>query len=142
MNFTEAIIATFAFIFGGTQQTDTSEITVNMDNISNEGPIIIALFENDEGFPKEMGKAHKVATIKEYDESLTYTFEGVPHGEYAISIFQDENENGELDSNFIGFPKEPVGATNMTGLGKPSFGKCKFRLDSNGQNFDMVFFKD
>jgi uncharacterized protein (DUF2141 family) len=41
----------------------------------------------------------------------------------AISAFQDENSNGKLDRNFMGMPKEGVGASIDA---KGSFGPPKF----------------
>jgi len=33
-------------------------------------------------------------------------------GKYAVSVFHDENSNGKLDTNFLGIPREGVGASN------------------------------
>ena len=41
---------------------------------------------------------------KEIDRhSITYTFDDLKEGIYAVSIFHDENDNGKLDANFMGF---------------------------------------
>ena len=45
------------------------------------------------------------------------------HG-YAIRYFHDENNNDELDTNFIGIPKEGFGFSNDA-FGK--FGPKKFK---------------
>ena len=36
----------------------------------------------------------------------------VPAGTYAVAVYQDVNDNGKLDSNFIRIPKEPYGFSN------------------------------
>ena len=58
-------------------------------------------------------------------------FEKVPPGTYAISVFHDANENGKLDSNFAGIPKEGFGFSNnaMGMFGPPSFGEAKFAFE-------------
>ena len=33
-------------------------------------------------------------------------FADLPPGRFAVAVFHDENENDELDVNFIGIPKE------------------------------------
>jgi uncharacterized protein (DUF2141 family) len=49
----------------------------------------------------------------------------MPHGTYAVSIFQDTNGNGKLDQNFLGIPREPFGfGNNYKPLGKPDFEKA------------------
>ncbi|WP_367393157.1 DUF2141 domain-containing protein [Lewinella sp. LCG006] len=36
-----------------------------------------------------------------------------------MAVFHDENSNGEIDRNFAGMQKASVGASNMTGFGRP-----------------------
>lgn len=49
---------------------------------------------------------------------------------YATSVFHDENSNGELDTNFMGIPREGVGASNGAKghLGPPKFDAAAFRF--------------
>ena len=37
------------------------------------------------------------------------TLKDIPAGNWAVLAYQDENENNELDRNFIGIPKESYG---------------------------------
>ena len=55
--------------------------------------------------------------------AVTVSVPGVPAGTWAVLAFQDENENGELDRNFIGIPKENYGfSRDARGkFGPPSF---------------------
>jgi uncharacterized protein (DUF2141 family) len=55
-------------------------------------------------------------------------FSGIPKGTYGISAFHDENENGKLDTNFVGMPTEDYCASrNARGtFGPPSFEDAKF----------------
>lgn len=43
----------------------------------------------------------------------------LPEGEYAFCIYQDANNDGELNSNKIGIPKEPFGFSNYEGKTPP-----------------------
>ena len=47
----------------------------------------------------------------------------VPAGTWAVLAYQDENENGELDRNFIGIPKENYGFSRdaASRFGPPDF---------------------
>jgi len=51
------------------------------------------------------------------------TLKDVPAGTWAVLAYQDENENNELDRNFIGIPKENYGfSRNARGkFGPPGF---------------------
>lgn len=56
----------------------------------------------------------------------------LPAGEYAIAVFQDLNANGDLDKNFIGYPKEPFGFSRnfVPRISKPSWEDASFKLES------------
>ena len=58
----------------------------------------------------------------------------LPPGTYALALIHDENGNGKVDTNWIGMPKEGVGASNnATGtLGPPSWRDAKFELQAGG----------
>jgi uncharacterized protein (DUF2141 family) len=57
-------------------------------------------------------------------------FLGVAPGTYAVSVFHDENSNGKLDTNFMGIPREGVGASNDAKghLGPPKFDAASFHF--------------
>jgi uncharacterized protein (DUF2141 family) len=104
-------------------------LSVEVTNIKNtSGNIMIGLFDTEETFLK---KAVIGQTTKARDEKIVVTFKNVPKGEYAISVIHDENENGELDSNMFGIPKEgfAFGNNAMGTFGPPSFDKAKVNLD-------------
>ena len=66
-------------------------------------------------------------------EIMTLRIEGVPHGRYAFIVYQDVNDNDEIDSNFIGYPKEPFGFSNNPRIrfGPPGFRKTSFEVTGN-----------
>ncbi len=66
-------------------------------------------------------------------EIMTLRFEGVPPGRYAFMIYQDVNDNDKIDSNFIGYPKEPFGFSNNPPIrfGPPGFKKASFEVTGN-----------
>ena len=90
---------------------------------SNDGEVHCALYSSADGFPDGFAKAAKTTTAKITNEQAVCEFSAVVPGDYAISAFQDENSNGRLDRNFMGMPKEGVGASNDA---KGSFGPPKF----------------
>jgi len=67
------------------------------------------------------------------DSWVSFKLESLPSGDYAIVIFQDLNGNKDLDTNFIGIPKEPYGFSNnpSTRFGPPSFEGASFKVGSN-----------
>lgn len=134
------LITVLAIILMGFTIPDSGDIIVNLSEIeSKEGEIVFMLFAEEEGFPREPSKAFKRGVVTDFNTSASYTFKKVPYGVYAVSVFQDKDKDGEIKSNFIGMPKEPVGASNMTKMGKPSFNKCSFELNGENKELNMKF---
>ena len=61
------------------------------------------------------------------------SFDSIYPGKYAIQFYHDENQNGKLDMNLIGIPKESYGSSNDVKpvLGPPKFEKMLFNLTEN-----------
>jgi uncharacterized protein (DUF2141 family) len=95
---------------------------------SNDGEVHCSLFNSADGFPGDSAKAAKTTKSKIENDQAACTFSGAAPGDYAVSVFQDENGNGKLDTNFIGMPKEGVGASNDAAgrFGPPKFDDARF----------------
>ena len=102
------------------QAQNNIKVTITGFN-NNEGKAMVGLYDSEETFLKKEYKAIKT-DIK--SNQATVEFTNVPDGNYAISMFHDENENGELDM-FMGFyPKEPYACSNNA---KGMFGPPKWK---------------
>lgn len=108
----------------------TTSLEVKVTNIkSQKGFIRVGLFTNEKDFLKNasMGKV-----VKPEGGEITVVFENLMPGDYALSVVHDENENGELDTNALGIPKEgfAFGNNEMGAFGPPSFEKAKMKIDA------------
>jgi uncharacterized protein (DUF2141 family) len=88
---------------------------------SDTGQAMVALFDDAEDYPMRGQIADRSARVVDGQASVTFT--DLAPGDYAISVFHDVNDNGELDTGFMGIPKEPIGASNDA---KGRFGPPKF----------------
>ena len=79
---------------------------------NSNGQIICALYSSPDGFPKRSEKALAHVNSSISDKQAVCEFSGIAPGTYAVSVFHDENSNGKLDTNFMGIPREGVGASN------------------------------
>jgi uncharacterized protein (DUF2141 family) len=95
---------------------------------SNAGEVDCALFGSADGFPDDSSKAGKTTRSKIEKGEAVCMFADVAPGDYAVSVFHDENSNGKLDRNFMGMPKEGVGASNDAAghFGPPKFDDARF----------------
>ena len=123
-------------------QKASLEVHIPKIKAKGEGQIILMLFSTEDGFPAEVSKAAYTAEITEFTDQMTHVFEDLPYGTYAVSAFQDKNKNGEADRNFLGFPKEPVGASNKTSFGRPSYVKCSFKLNQTEKRIELTFLNE
>lgn len=110
------------------QEIKGKEITVKIENLeSNKGQVYISLFNTEASF---LNKGYKsdISDIK--NNGCTITFKNVPKGVYAISFFHDENENKQMDTNFLGIPKEDYGCSNNARgfMGLPKWEDAKFEI--------------
>jgi uncharacterized protein (DUF2141 family) len=106
-------------------------LEVTVENIrTTSGNIRVGLFDSE---PEFLKKAIIGKVIKATADKVTVVFENIKPGEYGLSVFHDENENGELDSNAIGLPKEgfAFGNNAMGMFGPPSFEKAKVTVSKD-----------
>ena len=105
---------------------------------SNEGKVIIALFDSAEGFEKE-GAFVRSAFVEPENRGAVWTFGDLPFGEYAVRLFHDENGNEKLDTNWVGIPKERYGFSNDARgkFGPPDYEAAKFDFDSDGMTLQV-----
>ncbi len=67
--------------------------------------------------------------------SCIFTFHNLKEGTYAIRYFHDENSNKELDTGFLGIPKEGIGFSNDAygKFGPKDFEEWLFDVKGNTQ---------
>ena len=108
-------------------------LEVNILNIQNiKGKIYIGVYDKKEGFGI-LNKQYIGVIQKITNDTLKYTFVNISSGTYAISVFQDENENDILDKNFFGKPTEAYGFSNNIRhtFSSATFDESKFQLNNN-----------
>lgn len=124
---------------GVAQEQGDLKVFIKDKKKRTQGTANIMLFKTADGFPADPQKAAYRGQIKNITERSFHTFKDIPYGKYAVAIFLDENKNGKVDRNLIGMPKEPVGAANMTKLGKPRFSKSQIEVKDSEQEITIQF---
>ncbi len=99
-------------------------LTVEFEQLRNSnGKLLLELNnENEEvvkGFSEEISDNKCVIIIKDLEP-----------GKYAFKYFHDENNDEEINTNFMGIPKEGYGFSNNAKgtFGPPSFEKMLFEI--------------
>ena len=98
-----------------------SDLTINVEGIAqSQGSIMLGLF--DEATYDGDGAVNGANLTVEGD-SVTVTFEGLEPGEYAVRLYHDVNDDGEMNTNPFGMPTEPYAFSNDA---KGRFGPAKW----------------
>jgi uncharacterized protein (DUF2141 family) len=93
----------------------------------NDGKIYVKIYSNEKDYKRDL--PYISFTLESASKNITHSFD-IPEGEYLIALFQDTNNNGVLDTNFLNFPKEPVGLSNYSGGIPGGFNKQKILINS------------
>lgn len=109
------------------------KLTVAVSGLkSNSGTVKVGLYNSEGTFLKTI---YKSLASKITNEKATVTFDNLPEGEYAISTYHDENNNGKLDKNMMGIPSEDYAASNNAKgfMGPPSYKDAKFVINKDSK---------
>lgn len=108
-------------------QEEGHSIEVNILRIDNEkGQMLIGLYDSEDSWLQKPAKGIFGSII---DGKSRATFVNVPDGTYAISVFHDEDNDGELDT-LLGIPTEDTGTSNdaPARFGPPKWEDAKFKV--------------
>lgn len=102
------------------------------DVASSDGYIAVGVYTDAESFLQQ-GKEFTGVFAKVEQGTTRIVLSDLPDDIYAISIFHDKNGNKEMDTNFFGIPKEPLGFSigKLKTFGPPSFEECSFDLKAD-----------
>ena len=130
----QKVLMTYALLLTGVlcaQEKESHTVTVTISGMNaDRGNVYVGLYNSEDTF---LERPYKGAIAKITDKKATATFKGIVKGEYAVSVFHDENSNEKMDTNFIGIPKEPTGCSNGAKgfMGPPKYKNAKFKVITN-----------
>jgi len=103
---------------------------IEINNVTvNGGSVYVAVYSNENDYKNETAFASFI--LQPDNTTLTHSLD-LPEGEYAVSVFQDKNGDGKLNSGIFGIPTEHVGKTNYSLRGSPGgFDKLKVPINKN-----------
>lgn len=122
------------FVFSGLANANGFSLSIEVQHLSHDkGEVIAYLYNDASAFPTKPKLAIAQQASKIIKNQAHLSFTNLQAGVYAIAVIHDENGNRKLDSNWLGIPKEPVGASNDAKghFGPPKFEDAKFNLDKN-----------
>ena len=133
MTFRILLLTTFVFLFCSIVAAQTGSVKIEVNGLKNsKGVVQIGLYNSEEDFP-QIDKIYKGFYVDAEKDSVSYFISHIITGKYAIAVFHDENENGKLDKNIFGIPKESYGFSNnkFGTFGPPDYKDISFTVVDN-----------
>jgi uncharacterized protein (DUF2141 family) len=117
---------------------EATSLAVNVKNLpSTTGTVEVSLFNSEEMYLKEPYRQQS-GSVGE-DGTYSTVFTDLAAGEYAVVVVHDENDNGTLDSGFLGFGGESYGFSNnvFSLFGRPGFDAVKIIAGPEGATVEI-----
>lgn len=123
---TAAALVTIA----GASEPEIGTIRLEVSGVeAGKGAVRAALYSSKETYMRE-ALASQSATVEQSD-TVIIEFEELTPGEYAITLYYDENDNGKLDTGLFRIPKEKVAFSNNAWrrFGPAKWKDARFKLE-------------
>jgi uncharacterized protein (DUF2141 family) len=115
-----------------------AELTVKVTDIRvQKGQLMLAVYDTADAWN---GKGEPVATqsLDASANEITFHFDGLAAGTYAVAAMHDENGNGKLDTNFMGMPTEGYGfSNNPQVMRRATFEEASVVVGAEGASIDL-----
>ena len=130
MNYFFLLVGLFFTLETRGQSTPTTlQLSITGAN-SDAGSIRVLIFSKPSGFPDQVSNSVRNMSIAPKSGKASFKITDLPVGTYAIGVIHDEDNNGKLSTNAVGYPIEKFGFSNNPKVyfGPPSFEKAAFVL--------------
>jgi uncharacterized protein (DUF2141 family) len=123
-----SLASTFLFAFAA----EASDLKIQITGLrSDAGFVLVALHDRADAFPQDTSRAVAGVKLKPSRGVVSHTFKDLRPGTYAFAAIHDENNNGKLDTNPFGLPKEGFGFSRdpRVQFSAPRFDEAAFPVE-------------
>ncbi len=116
--------------------TSAGSLDLSIKGIEGAGNITAIIYDSEKAYNKDVKKRSSesygtligVFPVSKDQKELSISYKTLD-GRYVVFVFNDVNKNNDLDSNFFGIPKEPIGFTNDAwGFMGPSYEEASIEI--------------
>ena len=120
-------------MWDGYSQSKKTSLTLTIEVASFEntkGVLRVCVTDQKDDFLKSCAFS-KIVTVE--DDKVSLKIENIEKGNYAVSVYHDENNSGILETGGVfGIPLEPYGFSNNPNMTfGPSYKKSVFKMASD-----------
>ena len=139
MNYFFLLISLFFTLETMGQSNQTSHQVSISGASSNAGSIRILVFSKPSGFPDQVKQAVRSISLAPKSGKANFKLTDLPPGTYAIGVIHDQDNNGKLSTNAVGYPTEKFGFSKNPKVyfGPPSFEKAAFALGKTAVSLEI-----
>ncbi len=115
-----------------------SPLIIHVDGLESNKGSVRAELTTDAHYDSDGNVRAAVLPIE--DREAHWTVDDLPPGTYAVRLYHDEDDDGELDTNMFGVPQEPFGFSNNArgNMGPPDFEDAAFTLGSDSLSMTIT----
>jgi uncharacterized protein (DUF2141 family) len=133
--FKKMLFMCVAVLAAGSAFADNIPVTIEINGITvNGGSLYVAVYSNENDYKTET--AYTKFILEPVNSTVTRELE-LPEGEYVVSVFQDKNGDGKLNTGIFGIPTEYIGMTNYNLKGTPG-GFKKLKIPINNKSTRLI----
>ena len=139
MNYFFLLVSLF-FTLETLGQSNQTSLQVSISGASSDaGSIRILVFSKPSGFPDQVKQAVRSISLPSKNGKASFKLTDLPTGTYAIGVIHDQDNNGKLSTNAVGYPTEKFGFSNNPKVyfGPPSFEKAAFVLGKTAVSLEI-----
>ncbi len=112
-------------ILSATAAAEQSPVVIQITGLQDvSGDLYLTVYDSEDEWLGDNAVLQRKVDIEDARDGELVTVQiELAAGDFALSIFYDRNDNGKLDTNFLGIPREPVAVSNNA---RPRFGPPKY----------------
>ena len=127
-----------------TPKANDNVLTITVNGIKKvKGSLLVAVYKSAEDYENGLAYAIQKINVPVADKKQVLKITGLEFGSYGIKMFQDINDDGTLNKNFVGIPKEPYGFSNdvKATFSAPNFEETVFVFSAENKAISMALNK-
>ncbi|MGB0922377.1 MAG: DUF2141 domain-containing protein [Alphaproteobacteria bacterium] len=134
-----------AFALGMAGAAQAGPINLAVTEVENDkGHVVVAVYKKGDFSGSKDGPPPAYSDKAAAQAgAVNFTFAEVVPGDYTIVVFHDENDNEDVDTTWIGLPKEGIGFSNNAkiNMGPPAESDMLFAVGDDGaeQSIALVY---
>ncbi len=139
MNYFYLLISLF-FAFETLGQGTQTNLQVFISGASSDtGSIRILVFSKPAGFPDQVKQAVRSISLPPKGGKANFSLKDLPAGTYSVAVIHDQDNNGKLSTNAVGYPTEKFGFSKNPKVyfSPPSFEKAAFVLGKTAVSLEI-----